>query len=146
MKNREYLSLLVGLFIFTMPFESQAESYLGDFCWQVTENEAPAWIYKFGVYEKEGVRYALYGTGDDGNGGIAAANGNAEIVGSNIIMTITGSGIGEQIGAWSETFSAIMSISTLSGTWHNIGTIYDNIGSPQDPYHNNGTLARITCP
>jgi hypothetical protein len=146
MKKQIYLSLLIGLLMFTTTSKSHAESYLGDFCWQVTENETPVWIYKFGVYEKEGVHYALYGTGDDGNGGIAAANGNAEVVGSNIMMTIVGSGIDEQIGAWNETFSAVLSISTLSGTWHNMGAVYDNIGSPQAPYHTNGTIALITCP
>ncbi len=146
MKKHICLSLLIGLLLFATTSKLQAESYLGDFCWQMIENETPVWIYKLGVYEKEGVHYTLYGTGDDGHGNIAAAHGNAEAVGSNIMMTIVGSGFDETNGAWKETVTAVLSVSTLSGIWHNMGASFDNTGSPQVPYHTNGTMAVITCP
>lgn len=146
MKKHACLSLLIGLLLFATTSKSQAESYLGDFCWQMSSNEIPVWIYKFGVYEKEGVNYALYGTGDDGQGGIGAAHGNAKTVGSNILMTIVGSGLDEVGGAWNETFTAVLSTSTLSGTWHNMGATHDNIGSAPVPYHTNGIVDPVACP
>ncbi len=145
MKKHIYLSLLLGLLLFTTTSKSQAESYLGDFCWQIFENEVPAWVYKFGVYEKEGRHFALYGTDNAGGGRITAAHGNAEIVDSNIVMTVVDSGYEEASGAFNETFNAVLDIATLGGTWHSLGVLYD----PSDnrlPFHSNGTLSLITCP
>ena len=143
MKKLIYLSLLIVLFFFATTSKLQAETYRGESCWQVSGGDN--WVYKFGVYEKEGGHYELYGTDDDGEGDITAAHGNAEVVGSNIKMTIVASGYEAGYGAWDETFNAVLSISTLSGTWHALGLVYDDSGS-RLPYHTTGTITRITCP
>jgi len=144
MKKHILLSLLFSFILFSIASKSYAETYHGDFCWQVLRNEAPAWIYKLGVYQKEGGHYALYGSEDNGVEGITAAHGNATVVDSNIKLTMVGSGHTEQFGTWNETFSAVLNISTLNGTWHSLGII-DNTGTPI-LYHTNGNINLITCP
>ncbi|SFP98118.1 hypothetical protein SAMN05216419_104124 [Nitrosomonas cryotolerans] len=140
-----YLSLLVSLPLLTISFKSHAETYHGDFCWQILENEVPAWSYKLGVYEKEGGQYALYGTEDNGLGDITAAHGNAAVVGDNIKLIITGSGYTQEAGTWSETLNAMLSTSTLSGNWHVVGVLFDTSNTPQQ-YHSNGSIEPIACP
>ncbi len=144
MKKHIYLSLLLGLFLFPTASKSQ-ELYLGDFCWQIFKNEVPAWVYKFGVYEKEGRHFALYGLEDAGGGRITAAHGNAELVGGNIVMTVVGSGYEEASGAFNETFNAVLDAATLGGTWHSLGVLYDPDDN-RNPFHSNGTISLITCP
>ena len=68
-----------------------AEKYLGEFCWQMDETPPDvdgSVIFKFGIYEKDGGHYALYGTDDTGT----AVHGNAEEVGGNIVMAIVSPG------------------------------------------------------
>ena len=145
MEKHIFLSLLFSLLLFSIASKSHAETYHGDYCWQVLKEEVPAWIYKFGVYEKEGGNYALYGKEDNGLGDITAVHGNATVVDTNIKLTIVGSGYTEEFGAWNETVSAVLSTSTLNGTWHAVGIIFDNSGSPRQ-YHTNGNINLITCP
>ena len=145
MKKHTFLSLLLGFLLFVVGFKSHAETYHGDYCWQVLKNDVPAWVYRFGVYEKEGGHYALYGREDNGLGDITAAHGNATLVESNIKMTIIGSGFTEQFGVWSETLNAILDSATLSGSWHALGVSYNNNGVPSQ-YYANGNINLITCP
>ena len=147
MKKLIYLSLLVGLFLFTTTSKSQAEVYLGEFCWQVFDDVgAPDWIYKFGIYQKEGGHYVLYGTSSDSF--TEVAHGNAEIVGSKVKMVIVGSGVGSDSDpsyVWSDTFNAVLDISTLNGTWHVLGIDHDGVEGTTLDYIN-GTITSITCP
>jgi hypothetical protein len=145
MMKKIFLSPLLGLFLISITFKSHAESYYGEFCWQTLINEAPAWIYKFGVSRKEGGNYALYGREDNGLGEITPAHGNAIVVNDKIMLTILGSGHTKEHGAWSETVSAVLNVSTLSGIWHALGAIHDNSDSLRQ-FHSTGTINRIACP
>jgi Zn-dependent protease len=145
MKNHILMSLLFIFVLFTMTSKVHAETYRGDFCWQVFKGEDPEWTYRFGVYEKEGGHYALYGREDDGFGGITAVHGSAAIVGSDVKLAIISAGYSEAFGAWSETLSAILNFSNLSGVWHALGAIGDGSGSPRQ-YHTTGNINLITCP
>lgn len=121
MKKQIYLSIIVSLFLFTMASKAlAADKYLGEFCWQVFNSTGqPYWIYKFGVYEKEGRHLALYGKISYGANGPSASHGNAIVIGSNIKMTIVSSDYEEAEGeVWSETFTAILNATTLSGEWN----------------------------
>jgi hypothetical protein len=76
-KNDEniFLSPLLGLFLISITFKSRAETYYGEFCWQTLINEVSAWIYKFGVSQKEGGNFVPYGREDNGLGEITPALG-----------------------------------------------------------------------
>lgn len=144
MKTSLSFPALFGLLMFSMIPQSHAETYHGDFCWQVLINEVPAWTYQFGVYQKDGGHYALYGREDNGLGEITAAHGNAAIVGDQVKMTIQGSGHTEAFGAWHESVSAVLEAATLSGTWHALGVSTDS-GTPLQ-FHSNGNIRLIACP
>ncbi len=140
---RVMTSVVFVLMCLCLSFKSaKAEDvYLGDFCWQVFDDVgAPAWIYKFGVYANEGGHFVLYGTDSLTD----AAHGNAEIVGSEVKMTIVSSGR-EGSGGFSEIFNASLDISTLSGTWRSVGDDYDGSNNRFE-FIERGTMTRITCP
>ncbi len=118
------------------------QTYLGEFCWQTFDDVgAPATFYKFGVYANEGGHFVLYGTDSLTD----AAHGNAEIVGSEVKLTIVISGRDGSGGGFSEIFNASLDISTLSGTWRSVGDEYDGSNN-RDEFIERGTITRITCP
>lgn len=146
MKNHTLMSLLFTFILFSMASKVHAETYRGDFCWQVFKGENPVWIYRFGVYEKQGGHYALYGREDNGSGSVTAAHGSAAIVGSDVKLAIISAGYSEASDeAWGDTLSAILNISTLSGVWHALGAVSDGSESTRQ-YHITGNINRITCP
>lgn len=121
MKKQIYLLLIISIFLFTTASKAQAEDkYLGQFCWQVFNSTGqPYWIYKFGVYEKEGGHLSLFGSISYGANGPSASHGNAIAIGNNIKMTIVSSDYEEAEGqVWSETFTATLNAATLSGEWN----------------------------
>ncbi len=145
---RVMTSVVFVLMCLCLSFKSaKAEGvYLGDFCWQVfDEAGAPDWVYTFGVYQKEGNHFALYGTDTDEDPGFAVAHGNAEIVGSVVKMTIVGSGVDSfDSSAWSETFSATLDLN-LSGTWRSLSMESNSVGGVVLE-HSQGTIGLTTCP
>ena len=146
MKKHICLSLLAGLLFFATASKALAEKYHGEFCWQVFSSAGePWWIYKFGVYEKEGGHLTLFGSVDYGANGISAAHGNAIFVGNNIKMTIVSSDYEDGDGeVWSETFTSVLSASTLSGEWNALSLeSTDNVNAI--PVVQKGTISLKTC-
>ena len=141
MKKNINLSFVVGLFFLIIATESLADEYLGDFCWQVFNNEGePYWTYEFGVYRKEGGHIALYGAIDYEQNGVSASHGNAIIVGGNIKMTIVSSDYEEGYGVWGETFNAKLNASTLSGDWNAL-SLETKDGQNVQPVFQFGTMS-----
>ncbi len=142
---RFVMSIMFVLMCLVLSFKSAKaeEVYIAEVCFQVFDDVgAPDWIYKFGVYQKEGNHFALYGT----DSFTEAAHGNLELLGSQIRMTIVGSGEDPfDSSAWSETFSAILDLSTLSGTYHVLGMESNSVGGV-DLFHDHGTIGLTTCP
>lgn len=138
--------VLMCLF-FSFKSAKAEDVYLGEFCWQVfDEAGAPDWVYKFGVYQKEGGHLVFYGTSRDSF--TEVAHGNAEIVGAEVKMVIVGSGVGSSSDpnyVWSDTFVAVLDISTLNGTWHVLGLDHDDVEGTNTDYIN-GTISLIICP
>jgi len=145
---RFVMSIIFVLMCLVLSFKSAkaGEVYLGEICWQVFDDVgSPEWIYKLGVYQKEGGHYALYGTSNDSF--TEVAYGNAEIVGSEVKMVIVGSGIGSSSDPnyiWSDTFVAVLDLS-LNGTWHVLGLEHDAVEGTGSDYIN-GTISLIACP
>jgi len=147
MKKQLCLLLLAGLLLFATASKAlAAEKYHGEFCWQVFSSEGePWWLYKFGVYEKEGGHLTLFGSVDYGANGISAAHGNAIFVGNNIKMTIVSSDYEDGDGeVWSETFTAVLSASTFNGEWNALSLqSTDNVNAI--PVVQEGTISLTTC-
>lgn len=145
--KRLFLLSLAGLFMFLTATKTFAEKFHGEFCWQVfNEFGDPYWRYKFGVYEKEGGHFVLYGSVDYGDNGISASHGNAIFVGDNIKLTIVSTDYEEGVEVWSETFAAKLNNATLSGSWNVLSL---EIGEGENlvrPVHHRGTINLIACP
>ena len=147
MKKHICLSLLAGLLLFATASKAlAADKYLGEFCWQVFNSAGqPYWIYKFGVYEKEGGHLSLFGSIGYGANGPSAAHGNAISVGGNIKMTIVSSDYEEAEGqVWSETFTATLNASTLSGEWNALSLETDD-GINVITKFQMGSMSPIAC-
>lgn len=147
MKKRTLLSVLVSGFLFVTTSTAKAETYLGDFCWQVFNSIGqPYWIYKFGVYEKTGGHLSLYGAVSYGANGDSASHGNAVIIGNKVKMTIVSSDYEETEGeVWSETFTAILDASSLGGQWNALSLESDD-GINVRPVFQKGSMSLIACP
>jgi len=147
MKKKIFLSLLVSVCVFTTASKAlAADKYLGNFCWQVFNSVGqPYWVYKFGVYEKEGGHLSLYGSIGYGANGPSAAHGNAISIGGNIKMTIVSSDYEEAEGqVWSETFTATLNASTLSGEWNALSLETDD-GINVITKFQMGSMSPIAC-
>ncbi|CAE6497507.1 conserved exported hypothetical protein [Nitrosomonas nitrosa] len=144
MKKQLILLLLTGML--AIAANAMADKFHGNFCWQVFNSEGqPYWIYQFGVYEKEGGHLVLYGSVDYGANGISASHGNAVIVGSNIKMTIVSSDYEDSDGeVWSETFTALLNRSTLSGEWNAL-SLETQDGRNVRTVFQKGSISLITC-
>lgn len=147
MKKQLYSLLIASILLFTTASKAlAADKYLGEFCWQVFNSTGqPYWIYKFGVYEKEGGHLALFGAISYGANGPSASHGNAIVIGNNIKMTIVSSDYEEAEGeVWSETFTAILSASTLSGEWNALSLESDD-GINVRTRFQMGSMSPIAC-
>ncbi len=145
MKKQIYWPLLIALFLLTANSKVQAEVYLGEFCWQVFNPQGePYWSYQFGLYEKEGGHFALYGSVYYDQNGPSASHGNAILIGNKVKMTIVSSDYEEGYGVWSETFSALLNQATLNGTWNSLSLEIDD-GVNLLPVHQEGTIDNIPC-
>ena len=77
--------LLFGLLLILFTPHALADKYHGEFCWQVfSDSNETLWKYKFGIYEKEGGHFTLYGSIDYGPNGLSASHGNAIFIGDTI--------------------------------------------------------------
>ena len=137
--------LLATLLFFNLDANVKAdETYLGEFCWEVNVEEpfTDTWIYKLGVYQKEGGHYVLYGT----DAGEYAVHGNAAIIGDTIALTLVASGIDEGLydEPWTDLIKAILDTSTLSGRFHSHTTW--SVPPALELEWFKGTMNFITCP
>jgi hypothetical protein len=132
----------------SLMFGSQAlaEKYLGEFCWQVFNEEGKAyWSYQFGVYKKDGGHFVLIGTQDYQANGVSASHGNAVFVGDSIKLTLVSSDHEEGNQIWSETFAAKLDKTTLSGTWNSLGLEIVEGTSEVRAVHFTGTVNLVNC-
>ncbi|SET01627.1 hypothetical protein SAMN05216326_10961 [Nitrosomonas marina] len=136
------LSVIVML---TGVSNSIAETFRGEFCWQVfSQNGEPYWKYKFGVYEKEGGHFALFGSVDYENT-LSAAHGNAILLGDSVKLTIVSADREEGIEFWTETFAAKLNPSTLSGTWNVIEFVKRDGENDVFGIYQQGTIDLVSC-
>ncbi len=141
MRRLAYFTLFIPLIIAVSVYESQAEeTYLGDFCWQLNDIES-AGTLKIGLYLKDGYHIAVYGalSGDiDGVTVRYPVNGNAEIDGNNVLMTI----VAAYSGSEAEIYHITLSLSGLNGTYD---TVSMSKGDEQTAGTSGGTVTSIAC-
>ena len=140
--------LLFGLLLISFTPHALADKYHGEFCWQVfSDSNETLWKYKFGIYEKEGGHFTLYGSIDYGPNGLSASHGNAIFIGDTIKLTIVSTDHEEGDHVWSETFAAKLDKSTLNGTWNALSLENNDKDSGEDVfgYRDRGTINSIAC-
>jgi len=142
MKRFVYLALLIVLFMFASTSKSQAEVYLGDFCWQADSTvTSKSVVLKIGVYQKEGSHISLFGKVFQENN--TAIHGNAEIDGISVVMTLAESGDINNFWPGTEAmiWNVVVDLSTLNGTYSSLEVI-----PQQNVVEDTGTMTLITCP
>lgn len=145
--NKYCLLLLSSLLLFLISSHVFAEKYHGEFCWQVfNQSGEPYWKYKFGVYEKEGGHFALFGSVDYENT-LSASHGNAILAGEFIKLTIVSTDHEEGNELWAETFAAKLIPATLDGTWNALELVQRDNDNENDvsALRQRGSIKLITC-
>jgi hypothetical protein len=150
----EYMkrAAVVLLTVFLLGFAPKAlavETFLGDFCWNVVFPSEPGFpaMVKLGVFEKDNAHFALYGTVDFGDG-TGAINGNAEVVGGQILVTATEADVFVDVDPFvvASIIQATLDASTLGGTIH-ILEIEQNLNTEVvSTFGDTGTMTLTACP
>jgi hypothetical protein len=136
--------MVIGMIIGVSTLNAWASDYLGELCWHV-EKEGELIIVKLGVTHLGGGHYHLSGkTFEDGNLR-HIVNGNAEIEGNNVLITLTGS---DKDALEMNSFSShgILDISTLNGTWDMLNHEVEFPGLEIKTDYENYSLTFIPCP
>ena len=128
---------LIGLTLMT---EANAETYLGEYCWQEAEDGSDTTALKLGVYAKEGGHYELLGTRNNS----IPVHGNAEVFGDDVVLTYVASLGGAAGDAWGNIITATLDLSTLSGSFHYTGVSAEN--TPPKAVYGYGSITKTTCP
>jgi len=128
--------------VFAPTSNSQAEVYLGDFCWQADSTVTPkSVLLSIGVYQKDGGHIALFGKVFQGNN--TAIHGNAEIDGASVVMTLAESGDINNFWPGTEAmiWNAVLDRPALNGSYSSLELIPQQ-SIPEDT----GTMTLVTCP
>jgi len=140
------LIMMSCLLTFLVSSNVEASEYLGVLCGNVQVGSQTA-NFKLVVTDMGGWHYILNGTSTNSSTtATAAVFGNAEIVGSNIIMTLHGSRIDADATSIS-TASVKIDLSTMSGIVRTISSDYNYSDGKFEPdAHISGNVTLIPCP
>ncbi len=134
--------MLFGLLILGGGSSVKAANYLGEFCWQDPEGG----IARLAVTDMGDAHFLLHGRHTDTLGNAEAVNGNAEVVGNQVIIHITSSGFdsGEVRAFWG---TIVLDLSDLNGTIEGLNVDYEKPAGPGViTYDGVQTLTFISCP
>ena len=148
--------LVFGVFGLTAKAQA-AETYMGDFCWEVDMpvGDAVDAIMKLSIYEKDGGQFALFGSVEATEVLLVLpVLGNAVVSGDKILLNALTSHVAQgeiegETGAVAEVWMAELDSVTLSGAFHGLSINFfegeDDVDSAHAG-HDPGTLTFITCP
>lgn len=153
MKNIGVKSLVllatIGLVMVSGSMEVKAGTYIGEVCWDVsfTTPVGTGGIVRAGITDMGGGHYLLHGkaTSKGEPKRVTAMHGNAEIEGSQVLITGVGSGT-DADGTWEHVGNWVLDAATLNGTINRIGTYYNSTTSAFKNYYDTGTVTSISCP
>jgi hypothetical protein len=138
---------MFGFLIFGGISSGEAGIYLGNYCWLIrtTNTDIVDITLRLGISEEYAEHYVVNGKAEyPERAAVGMANGNAEIVGDNIILglEIIAS---DAYGTWYTFFNTMLDLD-LNGTFTGVQNIYDF--SDLDPrlVYITGTFTLIPCP
>ena len=133
--------ILFGLLVLAGSSSVEASDYLGEFCWE----SAKGWLIRIALTHAGDGHYTVNGRVTE-NGHVQAGHGNAEIVGSEVIMHLTSSGF-DDTGIWTCVGTAVLDPATLDGVLNSMGIYCDKItGDCEISWNGQQALTHISCP
>lgn len=135
--------LLLGLAFIGVVGASAAEAsvFLGNFCWTSSFGD----VIQLGVTDMGGGQFLLLGRSTFGSQ-VDAVNGNAEVVGSQVLMTVSFSGA-DATESWSGTARVVLNLATLNGTIEAMGLDHEmSIPDSVFTFYDAGTVTPTACP
>ncbi len=143
------LLAVISLFTVFGSMEVKAGTYIGEVCWDVsfTTPVGTGGIVRVGVTDMGGGHYLLNGkaTSKDDPPKVTAIHGNAELEGSQILVTGVAGGTNAD-GTWGHVGNWVLDASTLNGTINRVGTYYNSNSTAFNNYYDVGTVTFISCP
>lgn len=144
--------VLVAFFLFHAP-DAIAQSYMGNFCWNVTVTEEEpgpvtpmTFLARFDVMHMGGVSYALQGAAFRPGENPLILAGAAVIIGSdlymNLTLTTTKAGAERDTGV----MQVKLALSGLNGTFYLVANNFHPSTVTFGPNYNSGTLTFTSCP
>lgn len=130
--------ILFGLLVLASSSSVEA----AEFCWE----DVDGGIARLEITHVGNGHYIVNGRHTDGSGIVQAVNGNAEIVGTQLIMHITTSGFdGSEVRGFLGT--GVFDLPGLNGTMEGINVSYEKpAGPPGVTYDGVQVLNRVPCP
>ncbi len=122
--------------------KSEAFTFLGEFCWQFDETGQPPIMFRLAVSDVGNQHFILNGSSELFTGEIV--NGNAEINGSDIIMTLNSSF--SDVAATETAVYHVNLSGTLNGTFTAILADAPKPTGPITHEHISGTVTLVSCP
>jgi hypothetical protein len=134
--------MVFGLLVLVGSSSVEAAQYLGEYCWQ----DSGGGIARLAITHMGNGHYLVNGRHTDPSGYVDAVNGNAEVVGSQVIMHITSSGFDvNEVRGFMATI--VLDHSSLNGTMEGVNVLYQKPAGPGViSYDGPQTLTFITCP
>lgn len=134
--------------------DAMAQSYMGKFCWNVTETEdetgpvpPKTFLARFNVMHMGGVSYALQGAVLLPDDNPLVLTGAAHTIGGNIYMNLTWtltklSGTARETGG----MQVKLALSGLNGTFYKVGNSFDPSSRTFHQGYSGGTVTFTSCP
>lgn len=140
------LFILFGLLVlpgtFIKAYGAGIPIYLGEFCWE----DPGGGIARLGLTHMGDGHFLVNGTHTETPDIVQAVNGNAEIVGTQLIMHITSSG-SDASEARAFFGTIVLDLATLDGTVEGLGVYYEKPMGPSGiNYDGVQTLTFVSCP
>jgi hypothetical protein len=134
--------IVFGLLVLAGGSSVEAATYFGEFCWQ----DVGGGIARLAITDMGNGHLLVNGRHTEISGIVQAVNGNAEIVGTQVIMHITTSGFdaGEVRGFLG---NIVLDLPSLNGTIEGVNVNYEKPAGPGGiTYDGVQTLTFISCP
>jgi len=145
--------VLVAFFLFHAR-DAMAQSYMGNFCWNVTVTEKETgpvtpmtFLARFDVMHMGGVSYALQGAVLLPDDNPFVLTGAGHIIGGDIYMNLMTTQTHASI-PWRDTgvMQVKLALSGLNGTFYEVGNDFNPSTVTFGPHYSRGTVTFTSCP
>ena len=134
--------IVLGLLVLVGSSSVEAATYYGEYCWQ----DAEGGILRLAVTDMGNGHLLVNGRLTPTVGNVEAVHGNAEVVGTQVIIHITTSGF-DADDIWSYTGNVVLDVQSLDGFVDGVSTWYEKQGGQSGiTWDGQEALTYITCP